>query len=383
MRLDEHFKDTMRRAVANEPPLEDAWARFERRAKRSRVTRSLVAFSGAAAVIAAGLVVVPRLLSNDVRLGPDDTPTAEPSATPVDATAGWRPFLNATDGYAIKQAPTWRRGWFEGHTEWNPPGFRSAIVGEPTFAIEVWRDFTKYTDVPPPGSPSRRSEGSLPGGEAYVRFEQDRRVTYHINWRVPDPKPCSAPPGADCTQGLPLKIATVFVDIVGIAGDDRWPVFRENAERMARSLDRFEIVLTPGYTAEGVQEDGFTRVLGAFLQARGGLSGAERFLTAAARDAYTTRKLLLYSADSNTSSYGSFKILKRIEDPEDAQHPTFIIALDENSGRGDRIRTIYERIAMGAGLNAAGEEFGGPYEGLVTGASICDESCRSDNGVSP
>lgn len=255
-------------------------------------------------------------------------------------------------------------------------------AGEPTFAIEVWLDYGTDPKVPN-AEGSRKSTGTLPSGSSYVRYESDARVSYVISWSVPDPKPC--PPDAFCTQELRTKPATLYVNIVGIRGNDYWPAFLKDAEAMAQSIDRFEIVVRPGYTAPGVQEDGFTKILAAFMNARGSRSGAERYMTETAILAYERStapdRLRLYSTESSDSHYGAFKIHRRIENQDDLRHPAFIVSMEERTGTGDLVRTVYERIEMGPGLNTAGEEFGAPYEGLVTGASFCDEACVQDNGI--
>lgn len=91
MKMEDHFSETLRRAVSSEPPVIDAWSRFERRLTRRRRARLALSLVAGAATVAAAALVVPNLVPDrDVTpIDPSPTPatpaTASPSETPTSA----------------------------------------------------------------------------------------------------------------------------------------------------------------------------------------------------------------------------------------------------------------------------------------------------------
>jgi hypothetical protein len=224
MRMEDHFKETLHRAVANEPPVLDAWDRFEHRLGRGRRWRIALAFAGAAAVIAAAVIVVPQLGTNGVRVGP-------PLATP-DPYEGWEAGHDPIGGWTVRMPPTWRLTSFEGVYEVLPPDEIATPAGEPTFAVTIAR---LEEDLEPSAAADDPSvqRGTWPEGRPFLRIElkpDDRSVVgyvYRIDWR---------PPCAFESPGCDIAPSTLVVTVMEVGDNGRFEKYRALGELVARSI---------------------------------------------------------------------------------------------------------------------------------------------------
>ena len=154
MKMEDHFKETLNRAVANEPPVLDAWDRFERRIGRSRRWRLFAGLAGAAAVIVAAVIVVPQLGTGG---------TADHSADRFS-----RP-VRGVDGSGRSERPVDLR------EQYHRPGCVTQLkactrcsrrvevatpAGEPTFAVTIAR-LSEDFELPAVGRGPNRPAGSL------------------------------------------------------------------------------------------------------------------------------------------------------------------------------------------------------------------------------
>lgn len=212
-RLEEHFKDSLTRAVANEPPVMDAWDRFERRARRGRRSRFAAAIVGVAAVAAASAVAIPRLLPDRTEVisppplptaGVTEGPTGSPTPNPY---AGWQRFSNELHHYALRYPSDWRVTSFEDVYEVVAPGQVSSPAGEPTMSISLAYLNEKFDDVD-----RLRSAGfdrsTRPDGRAFVWREErasdgSGRLDYRFDWS----DDCSD--AADCTPHT--LVVTIYI----------------------------------------------------------------------------------------------------------------------------------------------------------------------------
>lgn len=222
MKMEDHFKETLHRAVANEPPVLDAWDRFEQRLGRARRWRYIAAFAGAAAVIAAAAIVVPQLGTNGVRFQP-------PSADPYE---GWPADHDPIGGWTIRIPPNWRLTQFEGVYEVLPPGEIATPASEPTFAVTVSR---LEEDLEPPAAQGDPTvlRGTWSDGRPYLRIElkpDDGSVVgyyYRVDWR---------PPCAFETPGCDVSPATLVVHVFEIGDNGRFDKYSALGELVARSI---------------------------------------------------------------------------------------------------------------------------------------------------
>lgn len=121
MRIEEHFREILSRAVADEPPVADAWERFERRARRGRRVR-LVAAAALSGAVAAAIVFSPRLLAS--RPPRVVTPAAPGGLTAV--------YVDPVAGFRLRYPAEWERRE-RGDTVWFlPPGAPPGEVVETT-----------------------------------------------------------------------------------------------------------------------------------------------------------------------------------------------------------------------------------------------------------
>src|SRR5437870_3958339 len=121
--MEDHFRETLRHAVSNEPPVQDAWKQFERRVGRARRVRLLTSVAAAAAVIAAGAIVVPHLTHSGRVI--------VPQTQPPDAYAGWKTFESTVGEFRVRYPADWRVTEFEGTYDILPPGMPAPAVGRP------------------------------------------------------------------------------------------------------------------------------------------------------------------------------------------------------------------------------------------------------------
>ncbi|MFY9587825.1 MAG: hypothetical protein WAT66_10265 [Actinomycetota bacterium] len=226
MKMEEHFKQTLNRAVANEPPVLDAWDRFEQRAGRGRRVRLFAGIAAAAAVAIASVIVVPKLATNRAIDVPPATQPPSPTPTVTrDVYAGWESGRRTTDLYEVR----WPQGWsgfdpaqpaFEGVDAIQPPNVEPLEKGEPTFAVTI-----KFEQGATPsesasgeqlGEPTRSTRAD---GRTQYRLEratpgEGRSILYLIEWTA-------------CARGeTPCRqvSGTLFVRI--IAGTD--PLWQEH-----------------------------------------------------------------------------------------------------------------------------------------------------------
>ncbi|MEX2554938.1 MAG: hypothetical protein WEB06_04845 [Actinomycetota bacterium] len=223
MKMEEHFKETLNRAVANEPPVLDAWDRFERRVGRSRRRQMVAGLAGAAAVIVAAVIVVPQL-------GTGGATRITPPIAPPAPYVGWSEASDPIGQWTVKHPLTWRVTHFEGVYEVLPPGEIGTAAGEPTFAVTIARleeDLER--------SAAEGAEGVLRGtwggGRPYMRIEQqagDGSVGYfyRIDWR---------PPCAFETPACDIAPSTLVVHV--FASDQaRFDKYSADGELVARSI---------------------------------------------------------------------------------------------------------------------------------------------------
>lgn len=228
MKMEDHFKETLHRAVANEPPVFDAWDRFEHRIGRARRWRMAAALAGAAAVIVAAVIVVPNLATNG-GVG-FDTP-------PPDPYAGWQSGSDPIGQWTVLFPADWRLTQFEGTNDILPPGEKGTAAGEPTFAVYIARIDEDLEPNAAFEDPTIK-RGVWPGGRPYLRIElrpPDNSVqgyTYRIDWRTPcafEAQPCDVAP------------STLVVQVIEIGNEGRFAMYAEDGELVARSIRYLDV----------------------------------------------------------------------------------------------------------------------------------------------
>ena len=224
MKIEDHFRETLRGAVANEPPVLDAWDRFERRVGRDRRWRLIASLTGAVAVIVAAAVVVPQLLTTTTKLPPVVQP---------DPYAGWTEAVDPVGQWTLKHPPTWRVTQFEGVYEVLPPGEIGSIAGEPTFSVIISR-LSEDFELPAAQGDPTVERGVWPGGRPYMRIPQqagDGSVGY--KYRIDWSPPCAfaAPPAAICDFEPSVLIVHVFS-----SDQTRFDRYAADGELVAKSI---------------------------------------------------------------------------------------------------------------------------------------------------
>lgn len=368
MRLEDHFKDVMRRTVANEPPVVDAWSRFEDKAKRTRRLRLVWSLAGAATVVAVALVAVPRVLPERAVV-PPASPEPSPSFS-VDPMLTWETYTHANEGWEMSYPPDWRIGGFEGGTEFLPPGMIGLAAGGQTFGVELMMHVERFDDRTPQENVTSTSRGTLPSGRPYVLWEGSGRegettVTYWIDWPT---EAYTCPEGAAGCDMDPLTLrATIYAGTQDLR--DR---FGDTARLMIETI----AVAAPkqtqkrGTVAPGVQQDGLTTMLVDFLEARLDRRGAEEHLSANAKSQYDANEggLSLYSPTSNPH-YARYEILSR--EGVDANSVEFVVRITEEYTGQTTSSSFLERIGAGPGQNHAGTS----REAVVRFAQRCADTC--------
>lgn len=121
MRIEEHFREVLSRALADEPPVADAWKRFERRARRGRRVR-LVGAAALSGAVAAAIVFSPRLLASR-------PPRAVTPAAPGGLTAV---YVDPVAGFRLRYPAEWERRERADTVWFLPPGAPPGEVVETT-----------------------------------------------------------------------------------------------------------------------------------------------------------------------------------------------------------------------------------------------------------
>ena len=235
MKMEDHFKETLNRAVANEPPVLDAWDRFEQRAGRGRRVRLLAAIAAAAAVAIASVIVVPKLGSNNAIQFPPATqpPTTQPpSPTPtpsVDPYAGWKTYTNTDQHYRVKYPADWMHTMFEAVHEFVPPGLRATDATGPEGSFGVIINLHRVGDIEAPNPTSgTRSDGRA----EEVDFSDEGTViviTHRIDWSATR---CNTLRTA-CAKGDDLVLT---VRINGEDSSEFMGKYREFGDKIAASV---------------------------------------------------------------------------------------------------------------------------------------------------
>lgn len=185
MKMEENFKDTLERAVSNEPPVIDSWATFERRVRRDRAVRMFASMAAIVAVIVAAVIVVPKLGRSPSIITPSTNPPSPSPSPSVDEYAGWDTFKSpATDRYTLRHPTDWRVVKYEGSHEVLAPGQIGTQEGSPTMAVTLELLEGEFD------SPELRSQGfdrsTRADGRPYVWTEETlsngAKHQYRFDW---------------------------------------------------------------------------------------------------------------------------------------------------------------------------------------------------------
>jgi len=220
MKMEDHFKETLHDAVANEPPALDAWDRFERRAGRSRRWRLAASLAGTAALITAAAIVVPQLSTSE-------TPRTPIVSTP-DPYAGWLTAEDPVGQWTLRHPMSWRVTQFEGDYEVLPPGEVATPAGEPTFAVTIAR---LSEDLEPSAAAEDPTvvRGVWEDGRPFMRIQQrgySVGYIYRIDWRAP----CAFE-----TPACDVEPATLVVHVFS-TDQARLDRYVEEADLVAKSI---------------------------------------------------------------------------------------------------------------------------------------------------
>ena len=225
MKMEDHFKETLNRAVANEPPVLDAWDRFERRVGRSRRWRLFAGLAGAAAVIVAA-VIVPQL-------GTGGSTRITPPITTPDPYVGWTDADDPIGQWTLKHPPTWRVTHFEGVYEVLPPGEVATPAGEPTFAVTIAR-LSEDFELPAAAEDPTVQRGMWPGDpdRPYMRIQQQGGSVGYI-YRIDWSPPCAfaVPPAPICDYEPSVLVVHVYS-----SDQQRFDRYSVDGELVARSI---------------------------------------------------------------------------------------------------------------------------------------------------
>ena len=215
MRMEDHFKDTLHKAVANEPPVIDAWDRFEGAVRRDRRWRLAASLAGATAVIAAAVIVVPQLGTDNTPVTPADPPTTSspsPSSSPsVDPYAGWKSFENTSMHYRLKHPADWKMTQFEAVWEFTAPemDFTDARGPDGSFGVIVNVD-ALFNDPPLASKPGAGPDERTTEVDTTTQEGNVLVIRYRIDW---SPNRC-------ITLGTPCAPGEDQVMVFTINGED-------------------------------------------------------------------------------------------------------------------------------------------------------------------
>jgi hypothetical protein len=234
MKMEDHFKETLRRAAANEPPVLDAWDRFERRLGRSRRWMLMASLAGVTAIVVAAVLVVPQLGKSAKGRGvttQPSSPTPTPSPT-VDPYAGWKTFENAEQHYRLRYPSDWRESVFEAVYEFNPPGLPSTDGrgAEDSFGVIVNVLESSFFEEKPLASnpdigPGERSSDTTERRDGTILY-----ISHRFDWSA---SRCITL-GTTCPEGDDLIL------LVTIQGEDTAELmgtYREMGEQIIASLE--------------------------------------------------------------------------------------------------------------------------------------------------
>jgi hypothetical protein len=327
MKMEEHFKETLNRAVANEPPVLDAWDRFERRVGRSRRWRLFAGLAGTAAVIVAAAIVVPQLGTSGVKPGPFATqpstviPTDLGNPFPID---DWNTFKSA-DGYEVRYPRWWVVSEFEAVWEFRPYWLKGEAVGEPTYSVTFRVDPVPMAEA--------KANPTWPKDATFFELDANRTLVAVVLNTDPD-----------LAQRYGWIGRRIMLSVLqGTFGGPGAPAP--------------ESIKHVGTVADGIDSDARLDALVGFMDARlqGTTHGAEDYLTAVAKQVYMDR-LNLYDWEPPGLVYYEYRILSR--DDADANSSEFVIEIvvANASGTGMTAPSFRERILVGAGVNYLGEQ---------------------------
>lgn len=194
MKMEEHFKDTLERAVANEPPVIDSWTTFERRVRRDRGVRMFGSAFAIVAVIVAAVIVVPKLGRNPAII----TPSTNPPSPNTDPYAGWKTYEYDLYDFKLRYPEDWSIKIFESDPEVVAPGQKATAAGEVTMAVTLTLLDARFYD--PQWREFGLDPGTRPDGRTFVRHITEpldgggRRIEYSIDWstclRSAEPPTC-------------------------------------------------------------------------------------------------------------------------------------------------------------------------------------------------
>lgn len=244
MKIEELLSETLKRAATNEPPVIDAWARFERVANRRRVVRLVAAGLAAAAAVAVALVLVPELGKRDegfVGPGPTESP---------DPTNSWRIAISDGDGYQLRYPLDWIRGEFEGTAEFRPPGTTSLAQGHEatSFAVTVRLDPEPYdAALKKGGLQCPGGAGCAPGqvlnrpgfmnGRAFLETHLGNQVQSERYFRIDWPAgPAPSCPGEPCPVPGPRAL-----EVRVLGSSQLWDRHRDTGELIVRTIRPFAL----------------------------------------------------------------------------------------------------------------------------------------------
>jgi len=244
MKMEDHFKEMLRKAVENEPPVHDAWSRLERGVRRDRGVRLTVAIAGAAAVIAASTIVVPKLGARRFLITPSTippSPTSTPSFGPPPGLFqphGWQIATSEAGLWITRYPKGWTSGEFEGVTSFQPRGVQSVNKGLPTFDVDIRFQQGERPYPPPAGDKSTYRAQTRGDGRVQYKSEVRQRgshvVTYRIDWMA-------------CAAGeTPCRIVSGTL-VVRIHSDTPtlWSRYASDAELIASSIVHLEDPTSP------------------------------------------------------------------------------------------------------------------------------------------
>ncbi len=233
MKMEEHFKESLNRAVANEPPVLDAWDRFEQRAGHGRRVRLFVAIAAATAVAVASVIVVPRLgTSGGIGLAtqpPTQSPTPTQTADPNEFTS----LQYLAESWILSIPQTWTESSrFEGVTSLQPRDVENVNKGLPTFVIDIRLEVDTSAFPPPEGEDGEFMRGQRDDGRAIYRSESpvadgNHLIKYRIDWT----KPCAST-ATPCAN----KPRTLVLAIRGNT-DELWDRYIHDAQLIVDSVE--------------------------------------------------------------------------------------------------------------------------------------------------
>ena len=230
MKIEDHFKDTLNRAVGNEPPVRDAWSTFERRVGRGRWVRWSAGLAAAVFVAIAAIIAVPKLARDDrVVIHPATQPTTT-SATPTEGPyAGWVYASNQTMRYRVHYPKDWDGpSSFEGVDSLQPPDVEPLEKGSPTFAVTItFQQGQKFSPRSGSGVAVARDDGR----RNYVveTPKDDTREMYVIEWSA-----CAA--GEDPCREVS---GTLVVRIIA-GSDSLWDRYGSIGSRIAATIEQLD-----------------------------------------------------------------------------------------------------------------------------------------------